>query len=166
MDAFVLVGILTVLSVIAQRPRATMRGGLARSLRALLPAWRFFDHVADAPCLSYRLVRADGQSDAWRPLPLPVRSRSLASLLLSPAGNLRLAYHTLVAQLLSDLTELPENDDLAAERLVSYQLTENLVRAQLPEHERTAGARFQFKIHGRDRQGAEEDFLLSKIAIL
>lgn len=163
MDAFVLVGILTVLSVIAQRARAPVRGVAARSLRALLPSWRFFDRVADAPTLSYRLVPVNDEPDAWRPLPLPRRARTLPSLLLQPSGNLRLAYLAIVTQLLSELSELPLDDHEAAARLVSYQLTENLVRSQLPEHERTPGARVQFKVHTCDGDGVEEQLLVSKI---
>ena len=134
-----------------------------RLLRVLLPAWRFFD-VAGVPLrLSCRIGSSATALGDFHEVLLPTPSRH--GLLLDAQGNLRLAYHTLLERLLSDLSALDAPDADPAE-LVSYELVVNLVRYHLPTPLRAAGEPyFQFKLSAQRGSSADaqvdEDVLVS-----
>lgn len=149
--------------------------------RALLPSWRFFDEIDPAPKLFYRTAEASTPLDAW--LPLTFRpARRWSGLVFNPEGNLALARHALLEQLLDDIAEPEVSDASAVEGLTSYALVTQLVRERLrrpapsaravfaPEREPAItplGARFQFKITLAEAYpasaSAAEDVLVSGI---
>ena len=162
MDGFVLFGILAVLLlVLASRGRAGPRGRLWMRLRVLLPAWRFFDAMGPALTLHYRTAAADTALGAYRPLPLRAPRRPW-SIVLNPAGNMQLAYHTILEQLVNEASELVSDESCEVEQLVPYALTLNLVRAHLPAEARHAGGSVQFKLTLTEAH-ASEDVLVSRI---
>jgi hypothetical protein len=150
-----------------------VRAVAVRMARALLPSWRFFDQIAPAPKLFCRTAQANASLGPWLPLafrPAP----SWAALAYNPAGNLALARHALLEQLLGDVAEPEVQDASAVLGLTSYALVAQLVREQVrqlalaagPEAS-AAGARFQFKITLVDaatgRCSLAEDVLVSQI---
>jgi hypothetical protein len=154
-----LLAFVVVLSLRVRGSESPMRG--PRVLRVLLPAWRFFDE----PGPQLRLYCRTGSSSAalgdFHEVLLPTPSRH--GLLLAARGNLRLAYHTLLERLISDLSALEAKDADPAE-LVSYGLVVNLVRQHLPAAVGDRGEPyFQFKLslHNAPEACEEEDILLS-----
>lgn len=127
-------------------------------LRVLLPSWRFFDDVAGSPTLLIRCGARGGELGPWQAVSLAAARHSAGSLFLSPRGNLALAHHTLLEQLLSDVADLDERlaTGAAADAvplLVSYRLVTRLARAKLAPNEArarepgvTAPSYFQFKL--------------------
>ena len=171
---FALLAALAVVPVVARR--AVPGAALAR-LRALMPAWRFFDRAVGSPQLQVR-VAIDGSAGplgAWRPIAeLGARSPGWSRWAFAPADNLALAYQAAVDQLVAELGELDIDDDdedddeprdgsLAPERdprvlsLASYQLVTRIARAHAPPH-----ARLQWKIVVPAGE-AEADYLLSPV---
>ena len=167
-----------------------MRDLVVRVVRALLPSWRFFDEIDPAPKLYYRACHeAEALPGAW--LPLAFRpARSWTGLAFTPDGNLALARHAVLEQLLGDVAEPEVNDASAVEGLTSYALVTQLVCEQLqhsalspraasaPRAREDVGdagveircvptqvSRFQFKITLSDAElGREvEDVLVSRI---
>jgi hypothetical protein len=131
-------------------------GKVIQLFRAFFPSWRFFEDFDEAPVLYYRLETGDGSYGTWeRCLEKPKR-RAL-DLVFNPHGNYVLAAGSLVQQLLSDIEQVEDSKPDEAEKLVSYQLTKNLVSYQIKKHQAHArAARFQFKISANT-----EDLLLS-----
>lgn len=126
---------------------ALKRGGprtrALRFVRVLFPSFRFFDEAPDGLVLLVR-VGSDASSlggfeESLAPEPLGV-----SSLWFNAQGNLRLAYHALLEQLVADLGELAPQDEQSAHELVSYGLVERLAR-EVARNTRARGV-FQFKI--------------------
>lgn len=119
-------------------------------LRALLPSWRFFDRVTQAPRL---FVRNTGGE--WQPIATP--PRRAWSWAFSPRGNLALADQSAVEHLVADVDELDpslDHDAPAITGLVSYQLVARIARAHAP------AGRWQWKVVV-DREGEVSDYLVS-----
>lgn len=143
--ALVALALVIAVSLRARRPVQSM---LIARLRVLLPAWRFFDRPATAPVLA---VRA-GDSDEWVCVGAAVRGP--LSWAFAPAGNLALAYHGVVEQLVAEVSELDPalaHDAPMIVALVSYELVTRIAREHAP-----AGAPWQWRI-----QVDDEDFLVS-----
>jgi hypothetical protein len=105
-------------------------------LRALLPSWRFFDRASDSPQL---FVERAAEWIAIGPAP-----RTWTSWAFAPRGNLALAYHAVVEQLIAEVDELDPSipdDDPRITGLVAYALVTNIARAHVPP-----GARFRWRI--------------------
>src|SRR4051812_11217371 len=130
-----------------------------RLLRALLPSWRFFDEIEPAPVLHVRSASPDCELGAWQAAPAPAR-RTLGALLLNPAGNLALAEHALLEQLVGDLAEPTVESADDVEQLTSYALVANLARLRLAL---AAGTRFQFKLTLPSLHGGAEELLVSRV---
>jgi hypothetical protein len=128
---------------LALLPRRDVRAPALSLFRSVFPAWRFFEEIAPAPRLSARIAHAD-RFGVWHDIPLALPARTPRSLVLDAPVNLALALQALVERLASDCDPQVEGETL--ERSVSYQLVQALVRARLPEAERTAGARYQFRL--------------------
>jgi hypothetical protein len=164
----VLICVLLATTLWVVRARTHVHSSLARGatrfdarawslLRALVPAWRFFDHASSSPELWYRVERGMCDWSSWQPVPRPsvARARSPLALLHNPHENLGLAYVSLLERLVQDLSELEEERDPPPEQLVSYELVLNLVRATLgPPGAR--GMRFQFKLTLTDEAEAAQ----------
>lgn len=149
-----------------------MRKLAVRMARALLPSWRFFDEIDPAPRLFYRTIEASSAQGAW--LAVPFRpARGWLALAFNPEGNLALARHALLEQLLGDVAEPEVSDPSAVESLTSYALVTQLVRERLRQTAAAAGPavppqgeRFQFKItlvEAGAVAGPAEDVLVSRI---
>ena len=161
------VAALALLAIVTLLARRTVASPWLRRLRALLPSWRFFDRAVASPALWVRQVD-DGGDGAWRPIAAPPRRWS--GWAFAPAGNLALAYHAIVEQLVAELgeLELESSDDadpatpLAVETdpqvvgLVSYELVTRIARAY------TGARRFQWKIV-IPGDPAPTDYLLSPV---
>ncbi|MCK6574147.1 hypothetical protein L6V77_23965 [Myxococcota bacterium] len=112
-------------------PRTTVRGPAVHLFRAFFPSWRFFEDTGPAPRLMHRLVGPDGTTGPWLDT-LPPVSRGPLALLYNPAGNLRLAFGSLVDQLVAELATIDEaalarGDLRALDALVPYRLVRRLV---------------------------------------
>ena len=117
-----------------------------RSLRALLPSWRFFDRATVPPRL---FVRVGG--GAWTAVEPP--PRRWYRWAFSPAGNLALAEHALVEQLISEIDEIdaaiPDHDPRIT-TLPAYALVTRVAREHVP-----AGQPFAWKIQLSDDESLE-----------
>jgi hypothetical protein len=108
-------------------------------LRCVLPSWRFFEEIAAVPVLSHRLIDPNGVEGPWlQTLALPRRHAGMWGL--HAAGNLYLAYQSLVERLSAELEDPAEFSDLS--RSVSYQLVQALVVQQLGSQ----GSHYQFRL--------------------
>ena len=114
-------------------------GRTVHLLRAFFPSWRFYDDFNHLPVLSFRWRHAGGEFGEWT-LCSPRPQRRLAALLVNTDGNLFLAENSLVQQL---VTELQSVEPEEAPGLVSYRLTDRLVRTRLPAD---GSAEYQFKL--------------------
>lgn len=104
--------------------RRTVRAPMLALLRCLFPAWRFFEAATLKPQLSYRLHdRASASFGPWRQA-LRDEPRALP-LPLNAAGNLALAYQSMVERFEEDLED--ESGPPVADA-VSYALVDELVR--------------------------------------
>ncbi len=142
--ALVALALVIAVSLRARRPVQSM---LISRLRVLLPAWRFFDRPTSAPVLA---VRAGG--GPW--IGIGAAARGPLSWAIAPAGNLALAYHGVVEQLVAEVSELDAalaHDAPVIVALVSYELVTRIAREHVP-----AGAAWQWRI-----QVDDEDFLVS-----
>lgn len=120
-------------------------------LRVLIPTWRFFDETGSVANLYCKT------KTTWV-LVLKKPSRGLLNLFFNPEGNLYLAQQSLVENLMHDISLLPDSTDpeLITQK-VSYQLVNQLVKAQLP-----VGTKYQFKITVQTTQEKPYDAITSK----
>jgi hypothetical protein len=126
--------------------RGVVGGAWLRGLRALFPAWRFFDRVAASPELQVRFAAPGAALGAWLPVIAPVRR----GWPIAPAANLALAYHGLVEELAIEL----EGDAPPDPGDALYELVSALARAGVPAALRgRAGARFQWQLVAHDPAG-------------
>jgi hypothetical protein len=133
--------------------RKSLPGKATYLFRALLPSWRFFEDFDEAPTLYIRYNSKDRELGEWYKC-LNRPNRRLYNALYNPQANYVLAAGSLVQHLLSEVNELPETNSDAIATLVSYQLTQNLVKYHLPAQ----ADRYQFKV-----SGVSEDLLISPI---
>lgn len=110
-------------------------------LRSLFPSWRFFEDVEPGPELCYRVAPRGGEYGEWQGV-LEPRAAS-HGLVLNAAGNLRLAYQSLIEQLEAELDGVQRN---VAPTLVPYRLVQRLVEQRLRSAGNGAGFRYQFRI--------------------
>jgi hypothetical protein len=116
-------------------------------LRCFFPAWRFFEEIAPSPVLSHRLATFGQGVDAaiWVNSLVPP-PRRVSALWLNAAGNLYLAYQSLVERLHSELEAAGEHPRAIAQT-VSYRLVQALVaervRSALPLG---AAVHYQFRL--------------------
>jgi hypothetical protein len=118
---------LSLTALLVLLPRRLVHGESWTLLRCLFPAWRFFEDIAPAPRLRYRVGRDGTTFGAWIDA-LPVPPRGAAALFHDPEGNLFLACQSLVERLVADLEDC---DEAQARALVSYRLVQRLVRARI-----------------------------------
>lgn len=100
--------------------------------RVFVPCWRFFDRGAGFPEL---LARLEGEE--WRPV-LQKPEPGWGGVVLAPEAGLYHAHSNLLERLVQELADHNSPQDL-----VSYRLTENLVREKLRPQ---PGQDFEFKI--------------------
>src|ERR1700755_926477 len=112
-----------VLFLLVRQPRRELRSGSLTLLRCLFPAWRFFEEIAAVPQLSHRTIGPSGAHGPWVQTLQPPR-RHAGMWGLHAAGNLFLAYQSLVEQLASELLEDTQPSDPT--QSVSYQLVQAL----------------------------------------
>jgi hypothetical protein len=131
--------ILLLLTVVqARRP---LRGKVWTYLRCLFPSWRFFEDVEPGPMLEFRVEPGGAPPTAWQAA-LPAADR--AGLLLNARGNLRLAYQSLVEQLLDELDGVEQE---AAPQLATYRLVQRLVEERArASGSAVPGARYRFRL--------------------
>ena len=125
-----------ILVLVVLRSRRTVASPVLARLRVLLPAWRFFDRAEPAPVLLVRIAGA-----AWTPL--AAGPRGLTTWAFAPRGNLALAYHAAVAQLVAEVDELDAelpDDAPAITGLVAYELVTRIA------HEAAGGQPCAWKI--------------------
>ena len=132
-----------VLFLLVRRPRHELRGSSLTLLRCVLPSWRFFEEIAAVPTLSHRQIDAHGAPGPWLQTLAPPR-RHAGMWGLHAAGNLYLAYQSLVEQLAAELEEPAEFSELS--RSVSYQLVQALVLQQLASQGQGAASQYQFRL--------------------
>ncbi|MBX3021938.1 MAG: hypothetical protein KF799_09705 [Bdellovibrionales bacterium] len=104
--------------------------------RVFIPSWRFFDR----PGVGARLWAREHGTEEWLELLQPP-PRNWRHLLLNPQGNLYHARQNLLERLALELD--PQAD---AANLVSYRLTQNLVREELIARGCAASRDFEFKL--------------------
>jgi hypothetical protein len=117
-----------VLFLLVRQPRRELRSGSLTLLRCLFPAWRFFEEIAAVPQLSHRSLGPSGVAGPWVQTLQPPR-RHAGMWGLHAAGNLFLAYQSLVEQLASELLEDKQPKDPT--QSVSYQLVQALIVREL-----------------------------------
>jgi hypothetical protein len=144
----VLVACLAIVALLVLLPRREVSLPAIALLRCFFPAWRFFEEIAPSPLLSHRLATSGQDVDAatWVKSLVPP-PRRVSSLWLNAAGNLYLAYQSLIERLHSELEAPGQN--LA--QTVSYRLVQGLVaqcvRSALPLG---AAAHYQFRLTASD----------------
>lgn len=123
--------------------------------KPLFPSWKFFDESQDTPVLLYKCI----DEAQWK-IACPVPSKSWSHIFWNPRGNLYLAYHSHMQQLMGDLSSFDDKKLHEFHHHISYKITENFVRALKPERP------FHFKVSTikLTEMGFEiiEDILLSK----
>lgn len=123
---------------LSRRPLRSKAWGL---LRSLLPSWRFFEDVEPGPELCCRVALQGREYGAWQGV--LEQGAGAPRVLLNAAGNLRLAYQSLVEQLEAELDGVERS---LAPTLVPYRLVQRLVEQRLRSAGSAAGARYQFCI--------------------
>lgn len=108
--------------------------------RALIPSWRFFDDIGPAVRLQYK-----SDTSPWLPFFSNQYERHWYQLFINAQGNLRMAVHSLVERLASEIGEIKDGHEQEISSSVTYRLLENAVRLQLKEN-KTATKNFQFRI--------------------
>lgn len=144
--------------MLSLRKRRAIDDRGTRLWRALLPSWRFFE----APDVSYLLLARtyDEPPDERNATPfIPVirpRPHGAATCLFAPVGNLVLACHGLVEQLLQELSEREAFPFDQAEQLTSYKRVQHMVGYFLPQ-----AKHYQIKVVVEQPDGSpgEEVFL-------
>ena len=127
---------------LVRSPRREVRSQSLSLLRAVFPAWRFFEEIADVPALSHRLIGPDAAPGPWvNTLQAPVRT--LGMLFLNAAGNLYLAQQSLVEQLAAQLEDEPERDPTQS---TSYRLVQALVIQRIRADQSVGEGQYQFQL--------------------
>jgi hypothetical protein len=161
--------LVALLALVLLGERKSARAPTWLLLRSLFPSWRFFEHIAPVPTLSYRVSREGADFGPWRDA-LPPIARTPTSLVLNARGNLHLAQQSLVERLSDDLDGDGDGDgDASPPNIVessSYRLVQRLVltklrsdpseRIQTPGEART---RYQFRLTLPGAEHEEELFV-------
>ena len=137
----------------------------------MFPSWKFYDESNDTPILLYKIIDKEVGSennDQWK-ICFPPPKVKWFHFLLNPQGNLYLAYHSNIQQLLGDLENCLESKLGDFHQNPSYQIAENFVRHELRTKKTLAD--FQFKISNIKTYAAsdfsiEEDILISPVLTL
>ena len=95
---------------------------LLNFFKMIFPSWKFFDESADTPVLLYRDLR----SETWIIL-FPPPKTSWKQILFNPKGNLYLAMHSHIQQVLDDLNHLDPKELEHFQDHISYKITNNFV---------------------------------------
>ena len=166
----VILGALAILVAVTWLARRALGHSVLSRLRALLPAWRFFDRAAAPPYLLLRWAAPGTGLGDWAPL--DGGPRGAASWAFAPQANLFLAYHAAIEQLVAEVRELELADpagpdavetDPAIVQRVSYALVSRIARAHVPAAVRTLpGTRFQWKLVVPGEAAADDESLLSQ----
>jgi len=123
--------------------------------KPLFPSWKFFDESTDTPVLLYKYV----EESEWK-IAMPVPARRWFNFLWNPSGNLYLAYHSHMQQLMGDLTHFDDNKLHEFHEHISYQITENFLK------QKNLTRPFHFKISAIEKTPAGfiilEDIILSQ----
>ena len=164
--------VLVIVAIVAVVGRYAAARPLLGRLRAVVPAWRFFDRATTSPALLVRFAADTGELGAWSSIHEARRPHRLRWL-FAPHDNLALAYQSVVDQLVAELGELDVEEspdgragELAAETdpavvgLVSYELVTRIARVHVP-----GGVRFQWKIvvAGEVAANVDEDYVMSEV---
>lgn len=121
-------------------------------VKPLFPSWKFYDDYSETIMLFYR----SDVSDIWKPLYRTPKT-SLKGLFVNAQGNLSLAIHSHIGQLLNDIET--HEGQIPFDQTLSYKLTINMVQAAI-----TPQQKFQFKLASVNKEGIiQEDILLSPI---
>ena len=146
--------VLAVLVLATLVERRGVGGSAIGRLRALLPAWRFFDRPTAGPYLLLRHAAAGERLGAWSPIDAGPRGR--ASWAFAPRANLALAFQAAIEQLATELGEIEIAAPSAADEIetdpaivnrVSYELVSRIAQRHVPAALRgAAGAVFQWKL--------------------
>lgn len=139
--------------------------------KSMFPSWKLYDESSDTPILLYKIIDKKVESennDQWKICFPPPKVRWF-HLLLNPKGNLYLAYHSNIQQLLGDLENCLESKLGDFHQNPSYQIAENFVRHEIRKEKILDD--FQFKIsnikmHDTRDFMIEEDILISPILTL
>lgn len=131
-----------------------MRSFLLHFFKPLFPSWKFFDESTDTPVLLYKML----DETQWK-LAVPLPHRHWSHLFFHPKGNLYLAYHSHMQQLMGDLTAFDEKRLDEFQHHISYKITANFVKVLKPPRP------YHFKVSAIKKEGEGfvvlEDILLS-----
>lgn len=128
-------------------------------IRAFFPSWRLFEDSEGIPRLLFRTLGRGGIWSDWGEVILPERRR-FSSLFLNAAGNLSLAFHSLVDLLSYEVGQLPEDPSAGEQiaRSLSYVQIDRMVQSRVSE--RLGITSYQFKIV-LESESSREDLLIS-----
>jgi hypothetical protein len=124
-------------------------------LRVLLPSYRFFDDVFEAPTLRVRAGDVPGAGELVPALSPP--ARRARQWIWNPEGNLHLAHVSLLERLVNDLADAGPIAHSDARGLPAHRMVEWLAQERV-EALGLAGAWLQFELRYGDET---EDVFLS-----
>lgn len=150
----VLIVVLAILVVVTLLARRTVGHPVLSRLRAVLPAWRFFDRAAPSPYLLIRWAAPGAAFGTWSPI--TGGSRGAACWAFAPQANLFLVCQAAIEQLVAELADVdcgepvtpdaPDTDPAITDR-VSYDVVSRIARAYLPVTVRNlSGVIYQWKL--------------------
>jgi hypothetical protein len=117
-------------------------------IKPLVPSWKFYDDYEETTMLFYRTKPDDEWKQIYR-----ARRSSLETLFVNPQGNLILAVHSHIQQLLHDINHF---EGQSFQETLSYKITKNIVNVIAEKNS------FQFKLAVVTAEGApKEDVLIS-----
>lgn len=118
-------------------------------IKPLVPSWKFYDDYEETAMLFYRTSKEDEWKQIYR-----AKESSFKSFFVNPDGNLILAVHSHIQQLLHDIEH--HEGPGSFEESLSYKITKNLVNTIAHNNP------FQFKLAVVTAEGApKEDILIS-----
>ena len=135
--------------------------------KSIFPSWKFFDESSNTPILFYKIIEPEN-NDQWKICFSPPKAKWF-HFLLNSEGNLYLAYHSNIQQLLGDLEDCMESKLCDFHKNNSYQISENFVRREI--RKKQIQGKFQFKISNIKTNTTtdfiiDEDILISPILTL
>lgn len=129
-------------------------------IKPLIPSWKFYDDFEETRLLFYRAKASEEEAfSEWAPLYQNPRA-SFSSLFVNQ-GNLILAAHSHIGQLLHDI-EI-HDDKASFEENLSYKITKNLVTYAIRK-KYPGPFTYQFKLSSVDLMAKpKEDILVSPL---
>jgi len=109
-------------------------------LRSFIPNWRFFHALGYTPRLFVRIRNEQADWSDWQMM-MPRGRRHWSHLFFNADLNLAMSEQTLVEQLSTDITDLPDGPSI--EQTTTYPMVERLVRTKLLPPDRS-WSQFQF----------------------